>query len=129
MTMSTPDQQPSPTQPVPPGNRGTRRGAKIAVGGLAALLLAGAATGIGAGLNRAEAAGLATFDDCQAVDDWYTAALLPQVTAWGLPYAYGYGGVAMATAAGAAPATTREDASAPVGNGGTGTNLQESDVD
>ncbi len=129
MTMSTSDQQPDPAQPVPPGNQGTRRAAKIAVGGLAALMLAGAATGIGAGLNRAEAAGLATFDDCQAVDDWYTAALLPQVTAWGLPYGYGYGyGLALA-AAGTMPSMAREDVSTPVGNGGTGTNLQERDVD
>jgi hypothetical protein len=102
---------------------------KIAVGGVAALMLAGVATGIGASVNRAEAAGLSAFDDCQAVDDWYTAALLPQVTAWGLPM-YGYGGVALAAEGSAAmPDLARADTAAPVGNGATGTNLQEHDVD
>ena len=63
------------------------------------------------------------FDSCADLRAWYVRAALPRVTAWGLeqPYAFAadMGFVAAA----------RTDALAAVGNGDTGTNLQEQDVD
>jgi hypothetical protein len=75
-------------------------------------------------------AGLTFFDDCERLAEWYRAAALDQVTAYGLGGGH-YG--SLVTAAGAEEATVRDAApGAPtdaVANGATGTNLQEAGVD
>lgn len=111
----------------------------VIVGGIAALALtatmAVSAVGpTGSVFGPAPAAassGLQAFDDCTELRDWYVEAALDEVTAYGLG-GFGYGSpivmTDLAARAGlAAPAT--EEAVAPVGNGATGTNVQEAGVD
>jgi len=69
------------------------------------------------------AATLPRFDDCEALRSWYAAAALRRVTAWGLSEPPFLRDVAFAAAE---RAPTTADA---VGNGDTGTNLQEANVD
>jgi hypothetical protein len=113
-----------------------RRSSKRILAGCAAAggLLAGVATVIGANPGTTPSAGaseLTPFDSCEQLRSWYVRAALPQVTAWGWdttgPIVYD-DVLMMPRAAGAAPdaATTKTEA---VGNGATGTNLQEADVD
>jgi len=67
-----------------------------------------------------------SFDSCGELRAWYVRAALPRVTAWGLDQPYGPYAVE-----GDIPFdfTARSDALAAVGNGATGTNVQEQDVD
>jgi uncharacterized secreted protein with C-terminal beta-propeller domain len=68
------------------------------------------------------------FDDCDELHDWYVDATVPKVTAWGLgggPYIAFDDSVAGRVEA---PATGVVDEDA-VGNGATGTNVQEVGVD
>lgn len=77
----------------------------------------------------AAADGLAAFDDCSELRDWYVEQALPQVTAWG----FGWGGyyllerdMAFSAARVTAESSSPKDA---VGNNETGTNVQEAGVD
>ncbi len=78
-------------------------------------------------LTPAAAAELEPFSGCEELRQWYVDAALPHVSAWGLG-----GGPVMtaeldaATAARETAPATPEDA---VGNGPTGTNVQEAGVD
>jgi hypothetical protein len=112
-----------------------RRSSKRILAGCAAGgLLAGVATVIGASPGTAPsavAAELTSFDDCEQLRSWYVRAALPHVTAWGWdtagPIIYD-GPLMMPRETAAAPdsSTTKTEA---VGNGATGTNLQEAGVD
>lgn len=126
----------------PPAHRGRRRRRTWLIGGAA---FTGAATLAAAGLilwpsaqqPAAADPGLVAFDDCQAVDAWYTDELLPHVGAWGLQdhggpisFAAREDGVTRAEAPAAADgAADSASQSSAVGVGGTGTNLQEAGVD
>lgn len=75
---------------------------------------------------------LIPFEGCAQLTQWYVEQALPDVTAWGL----GGGGPVLELAAqetaGAAPMALRDAASSgvdAVGNGATGTNVQEAGVD
>ena len=99
-----------------------------AIGATAAGLVAvGVVTVIGAGPGTTPAAAadeLTPFDDCAQLHSWYVESALPHVTAWG----WDTGGpimVPLATRAEGAPVPETD----AVGNGATGTNLQEQDVD
>ncbi len=115
---------------------GRRR--RIAVAGIA---VAGMAGGLALGLvpddvptpgdlgkpvRAAAAPGLATFEDCEALRRWYVDQALPQVTAYGLGGGLVYPLAERAMAAEAADGAAVTDA---VGNGATGTNVQEVGVD
>lgn len=92
---------------------------------------------VSASAPAAAADGLRTFDDCDALRDWYVAAALPQVTPYGLGGAHPYvmqdsiqrNGPASGAAEMAAPQARSSSADAAVGNGATGTNVQEAGVD
>ena len=71
----------------------------------------------------AAAATLPRFDGCESLRSWYAEAALRRVTAWGLGQPPVFDDVVMFAAA-----EVRSDIAA-VGNGDTGTNLQEADVD
>jgi hypothetical protein len=118
--------------PVAPRHRRTA----VRVGLVAVLTAATAVVATGAfgpTTPPAAADGLRPFDDCAQVRDWYVDALRPLVG----PYGIGTGGPweAFATednAGGgerAAGAVGPQSAEAAVGNGATGTNLQEVGVD
>src|SRR5262245_8307871 len=118
-----------------------RRSSKRILTGCAAAggLLAGIATVIGASPGTAPSAAaseLTPFDGCEQLRSWYVRAALPHVTAWGWdtsgPIVYD-DVLMMPRAAGAPTESAAPDAAATkteaVGNGATGTNLQEADVD
>lgn len=72
---------------------------------------------------------LAPFTGCAELAGWYRKQALPQVTAWGLPYdgpIYAISDAAVPVRAADAAASP---ADLPVGNGPTGTNVQELGVD
>lgn len=73
----------------------------------------------------AAAASLPGFRSCEGVRDWYARSALRHVTAWGLEPP-SYEGDVLFFRAAAPLAASGEDAA---GNGDTGTNLQEADVD
>jgi len=123
---------PRPAEDAAPRRRRGRTVARVAA--VAALTTATAVVATGAfgpTAPPAAADGLSAFDDCAEVRDWYVEALRPLVG----PYGIGYGGVAYATSDTAGGAAERSVAAAPqaedsaVGNGATGTNLQEAGVD
>jgi uncharacterized secreted protein with C-terminal beta-propeller domain len=95
-------------------------------GGVAVTLFGmGTATTPGAAASPA----LDPFDDCDQLHDWYVDATLPEVGPWGLG-----GGPILeyalpASADRAAPAPTTGATDDAVGNGATGTNVQEVGVD
>ncbi|MPZ95656.1 MAG: hypothetical protein GEU96_12285 [Propionibacteriales bacterium] len=92
---------------------------------------------VSASAPSAAADGLRTFDDCDALRDWYVTAALPQVTPYGLGGGHPYimqdsmamKGSAPGAAEMAAPQARSSSADAAVGNGETGTNVQEAGVD
>ena len=95
-------------------------------------LVAGVATviGVSPGTTPSTAAELTPFDDCAQLRAWYVRAALPHVTAWGWDTTgpIVYDDVLMPRAAAGAPEADATETEA-VGNGATGTNLQEADVD
>ncbi|MGH3455144.1 MAG: beta-propeller domain-containing protein, partial [Nocardioidaceae bacterium] len=100
----------------------------VAAGGL----FAGVATVIGATPGSAPPAvadELKPFDDCEQLRSWYVETALPHVTAWGWdtdgPIMYDVMPMPSPTRAAEAPAVETD----AIGNGATGTNLQEIDVD
>ncbi|HYJ68509.1 MAG TPA: beta-propeller domain-containing protein [Nocardioidaceae bacterium] len=106
-----------------------------AVGAAALGLMAGAivwigGTGPGGSPAAAASGALDPFDDCDELRSWYVKTALPHVTAWGWdtdqPIPIMFEDVAVPMAARAAGPTPDTEA---VGNGATGTNLQELDVD
>ena len=117
--------------------RGSDRVAKTA--GSAGLVLAvtlGMATVVAGSSASAAAAELPLFDDCRTFTQHMAALAEPEVTAYGLggggPMVYrrDAGGIVAPEAAGAAPASDAKSApTAAVGNGPTGTNVQERGVD
>ncbi len=124
----------APTTPDPlPRLRGRRRTVALAAGTAVLTVAATAlATGaLGPAAVPAAADGLAPFDDCTQVRDWYVEALDPGVGPYGLS---GFAvpdvvrGVESSTAAGASDAGSGAPGAA-VGTGATGTNLQEAGVD
>jgi uncharacterized secreted protein with C-terminal beta-propeller domain len=79
---------------------------------------------------------LRPFADCEGVRTWYAAAAMPMVTAWGLAgggsWLAGAGGMEDSAGRGVMAAQAEGVDSAAdeaVGNGGTGTNVQEAGVD
>ncbi len=74
----------------------------------------------------ASAAMLPGFADCEGLRSWYVRSALRRVTAWGLEPPTYEGDVLFFRAAATPLAASARDA---VGNGDTGTNLQEADVD
>ena len=111
---------------------------RIFAGGAGAIgLVAGVATLVGIGPTSgptltpaATAAELTPFDSCEHLRSWYVESALPHVTAWGwddggaIPLAFDL----PATSAAARETTVQADLGA-VGNGATGTNVQEIGVD
>nr|CAA9324805.1 MAG: hypothetical protein AVDCRST_MAG46-1069 [uncultured Nocardioidaceae bacterium] len=86
--------------------------------------------------SPAEAAtGLVAFDDCDELARWYRATALEEVTAYGLGDGYHGGPIAFArtsmegVALAANGVVDQATTDAPVGNGDTGTNVQEAGVD
>jgi hypothetical protein len=71
------------------------------------------------------ATGLTPFTGCAQLRDWYVEAALPQVTAWG----WGWGWPIAASTPVEAGVLNGRSAGDAVGNGDTGTNLQEVGVD
>ena len=133
------DVTPAPVPPTPPGagspstrsGTGRRRGT-VRVAAVAVLTAATSAVAIGAfgpTAPPAAADGLRSFDGCDDLRTWYVDALRPLVGPYGLN-GFGY---AMDTAGGAERAVTESAApqasDGAVGNGATGTNLQEAGVD
>src|SRR5262245_57821336 len=113
-----------------------RRSSKRILTGCAAAggLLAGVATVIGASPGTtpsAVASELTPFDGCEQLQSWYVRAALPHVTAWGWDTTgpIVYDDVLMMPRAAGAPTDAAATKTEAVGNGATGTNLQEADVD
>ncbi len=109
------------------GHIGARRTARTAgAAGVVLALTVGLAT-LPGGTAGAAAAELTAFNDCAEFTAYMRAAAEPEVTAYGL----GGGGVVMTKSAEGAPADARAGSApdAAVGNGATGTNLQEAGVD
>lgn len=122
--------------------RGVRRGAAV-VGVLALALAVPAVTTS----QQASAASLTPFGSCEEVDEWFTSAARDMVGPWGLQPGGDDGGwwssltgrsgsdsVAMgapesASAEAVAGAATDLSTGGAVGNGSTGTNVQEAGVD
>lgn len=134
--MSTPTADVADTPPAAGrGRRGLLRGALVA-GAAAAALVAGTLAG---GEEAQAAAELVPFDDCAAVDAWYTEQALEQVSAWGLTGGAGggitgwwralTGGQGDDMGGAAAESADGSGLGGPVGAGPTGTNLQEEGVD
>jgi len=116
----------------------------VVVGGIAALALTAtvAVSAIGptgsvfGPAPAAAATGLRPFDDCAELRDWYADAALDEVTAYGLDGSGGPNLLSRDLAASARAGTlatpepvAEERSGAPVGNGATGTNVQEAGVD
>lgn len=130
----TPDPPPGPRPGSGTPRRHGRSVSRIAAVAVVTTAAAVVATGaFGPGAAPAAADGLRAFDDCTEVRDWFVDALRPLVG----PYGFGGDAIAYATdsaggtervAAEAAPASDGA-ASAVVGTGATGTNLQEAGVD
>lgn len=126
---------------------------RVAIGGTAALALAaslvlgtlpggGRPGGIGGPPRAAAVEGLVPFEDCGELLAWYVDKALPQVTAygfgggpyWGGPIAQLEGRADMAggvrdTATNERSLSTSAKSAYSVGNGETGTNVQEAGVD
>lgn len=139
------DIEPGPTTIIPssPTARSTRLrwAARVTALGVATAAVAVGVNGL-VGTPSASAAGLRPFDDCDAVHEWYTTAFEPYLAqvsgsghVWLSPGAFGADGGFAMPAAGAAeesaasPQSRAADTDQAVGNGGTGTNLQEAGVD
>ncbi len=125
------DITPDPRRPRRPRRRAVARIAAVAVATTATAVVATGAFGPGAAPAAAD--GLRAFDDCAEVRDWYVDALRPLVGPYGLgvdatAYATDDTGGTERASAEAVPASGMA-ASAAVGTGVTGTNLQEAGVD
>ncbi|MGH3360043.1 MAG: beta-propeller domain-containing protein [Nocardioidaceae bacterium] len=118
--------------------RRRRRGRLIAAGVVTAAVAASCLASVTIGprgggpgmVAPASAEALTPFDDCAAVRDWYVGAALPHVTAWGLDT--GSGMPVPDIGFDVRRGTTElapEDEIDGVGNGSTGTNVQEAGVD
>ncbi len=111
------------------GTRWRRLGvAGVALTGGVAVSLFGLGTSSTTPLAAA-AQELDPFDDCDELRDWYVAAATPKVGPWGFEqYPVMYAADAMAGVRADGTATAEVEAGA-VGNGDTGTNVQEVGVD
>lgn len=127
----------APTTPDPAPRRRGRRRTVALLAGTAALTIAGTAltTGaLGPGAAPAAADGLAPFEDCTQVRDWYSDAMRPLFDRgwWG---GFALPGVAGGDSSRPVARAAEESAGAgaapgpAVGAGSTGTNLQEEGVD
>lgn len=126
------------------GTRAAGAALAVAVVGVvtvvASMALSGLAGPPGLLLPRAAADALPAFDSCAALQSWYSTAAAAQVTAYGLSGGYA-GDVGFATAKVMGPTQALDRAAQPsaagsaelapgaVGNGATGTNIQEAGVD
>lgn len=132
--------------PTPPGDgrrapgrdrRGSDRVARtVGSAGVALAVTLAMATVVSGSTASAAAAELPLFDDCRTFTAHMAKLAEPEVTAYGLGggsplmYRRDAGGVVAPEAAGAAPAADAKSApTAAVGNGPTGTNVQERGVD
>ncbi len=124
-----------PDRPLGPRPRWRRTVARIAAVVAATTAAAVVATGaFGPTSQPAAADGLRAFDGCAEVQDWYVDALRPLVGPYGVGGGYGIASVTDAAggaerAAGGPLAAASGLQSGAVGNGATGTNLQEAGVD
>ncbi len=109
------------------------------VGGIAALGLTATLTVSALGptgsvfgpVPASAASGLRAFGDCTELNDWYVEAALAAVSAYGLNgsgHLYA-GDIAWARTSGSIAEEADAAGAAPVGNGATGTNVQEAGVD
>jgi Beta propeller domain len=112
---------------------------RIWAGGAGAIgIVAGVATLVGVSPTTgpttpaAAATELTPFDTCDQLRSWYVKAALPHVTAWGWDAGAGPvppGFVDMPAMSSAGREATGQDDIDAVGNGATGTNVQEAGVD
>jgi hypothetical protein len=81
--------------------------------------------------KAATADGLAAFEDCEELREWYVEAALPHVGPWGFggPPFWGFGPVPLAATRDARSVAGFAETSKAVGSSDTGTNVQESGVD
>ena len=127
------------TAPTVTGRRVTQAFRGAAVAGVVAATVVVASGAFGPTRQSAAAAELRPFGDCAAVASWYGEALTPLMGPWGLQtwgggretmtLAVGEGAGRSAQAAEGAEVATDAQAPDAVGNGETGTNVQESGVD
>ena len=107
-----------------------RRRTIASLGAVAASLAGGAVLAAPPLSPPATASDLPAFADCEELRQWYVDSALPMVGPWGLEYPGSYYGTRDQPTTGLPMAL--EDASgtdAAVGNGATGTNVQEAGVD
>ena len=98
------------------------------------VLSTGASTlkGAASGLLRVPSAAaeeLPTFDDCEQLRQWYVDSALPQVGPWGIGGLPGMVYADSQRAAGDSALAAGKAETDAVGSSGTGTNVQEADVD